>query len=94
MPDLPAKPAGETLLEFPCDLDIKAMGLATSQFPDTVLELVKAHAPEVGKQSLRTRESSGGKYLSVTVTLRATSKDQMDRIYGALSAHRDVLTAL
>lgn len=90
MPD----PDIHSLLEFPCDLDIKAVGLASEDFPDIVMQLVQTHAPEVGMQSLRSRQSSGGKYLSVTVTLRAQSREQMDRIYTDLSAHPDVLTAL
>ena len=86
--------SGESLLEFPCDLDIKAVGKSSSEFPNTILELVQKHAPEVGMQSLRSRESSGGKYISVTITLYAQSKDQMDRIYSDMTAHPDILTAL
>lgn len=84
----------QDLLEFPCEIGIKAVGLDNSDFLATVVSIVQTQAPEVGLQSATTRSSSGGKYLSVTVTLMAKSRKQLDAIYQALSAHPDVVTAL
>lgn len=84
----------ESPFEFPCDFPIKAFGQDTGDFDELVLELVSAHAPEVTRAHLTTRSSSGGRYLSVTVHLRAESRDQLDRIYEDLSAHERVLAAL
>lgn len=81
-------------LEFPCDFPIKAFGHDTGDFDRLVVRLVRAHAPEVGPDAVRTRASRGGRYLAVTVTVRATSREQLDRIYHALSAHERVLFAL
>jgi putative lipoic acid-binding regulatory protein len=59
-----------------------------------VLALVSEHAPEVSHEMLSTRSSRGGRYLAVTVHLRAQSRAQLDRIYEDLSAHKRVLAAL
>ncbi len=84
----------ETLLEFPCEFSIKAMGLATPEFDAVVVGIVRQHAPELGEGAVRTRPSSGGKYLAVTVTINATSKRQLDAIYQSLTDHELVLMSL
>ena len=84
----------ETLFEFPCEFPIKAMGEAGGGFEALVLGIVQKHAPDLGAGAVRTRPSSNGRYLSVTVTIQARDKQQLDAIYAELSAHRDVLMAL
>lgn len=84
----------DTLLEFPCDFPIKAMGLAVEGFDLQVTELVRRHAPDLGEGAVRTRPSQGGKYLAVTITVRATSRAQLDAIYQELTACEAVLMAL
>jgi putative lipoic acid-binding regulatory protein len=84
----------ETLLEFPCDFSIKAMGLATPEFDLLVAEIVRNHAPDLKEGAVKTKTSKGGKYLSVTVTITATSKKQLDSIYQDLTDHKLVLMSL
>ena len=84
----------ETLLEFPCRFPIKAMGLAAADFDMLVVGIVRRHAPDLKESAVQSRSSRGGKYLSVTVTIEATSKDQLDAIYQALSDHERVLMSL
>ncbi len=84
----------ETLLEFPCDFSVKAMGRDEPGFDVLVLELVRHHAPDIHEGAVRTRSSKGGKWVSVTVTLRAESKAQLDAIYLDLTAHEKVVMAL
>lgn len=84
----------DTLLEFPCRFPIKAMGLDDDEFVAHVLNLVSPHFPEICEEDIRTRPSSGGKYISVTVTVTATSKLQLDAIYYALTDSDRVLMAL
>ncbi len=84
----------ETLLEFPCEFSIKVMGVATPEFDAIVVEIVRQHAPDLGEGAVRTRPSSGGKYLAVTVTINAISKEQLDAIYQALTDHELVLMSL
>jgi hypothetical protein len=77
----------DTLLEFPCDFPIKIMGAAQDDFAQTMLEIVLRHAPDFMAQTVEMRASSGGKYLSLTCTVRATSKLQLDNLYRELTAH-------
>jgi putative lipoic acid-binding regulatory protein len=85
----------QTLLEFPCEFSVKAMGLSTHpDFEALVLEIVSLHVPNLTAQNCRTRQSKNGKYLSVSVTFQATSKTQLDAIYYTLTDHTDVVMSL
>ena len=86
--------AKETLLEFPCDFPIKIMGARVDGFAQAVAEVVLGHAPEFDPASMEMRPSSKGNYLSLTCTIRATSKDQLDALYRALTAHPMVKVVL
>jgi len=77
----------ETLLEFPCDFPIKIVGLAHSDFLSTMVEIVSRHAPDFDAATVTQKTSSGGKYVSLTCTVNATSKLQLDDLYRELSAH-------
>lgn len=77
----------ETLLEFPCDFPIKIMGSRTDDFAQTMVEIVLRHAPDFAAENVEMRASSSGNYLSVTCTIRATSKPQLDALYQELSGH-------
>ena len=77
----------DTLLEFPCDFPVKIMGKAEDEFAQTVLEIVTRHAPGFDAATMEMRASSGGNYLSVTCTVVATSKPQLDALYTDLSGH-------
>jgi putative lipoic acid-binding regulatory protein len=84
----------ESLFDFPCDFPIKAMGKAADDFDSLVVSLVRKHTPDLGEGAVRTRMSQGGKYMSVTVTIQARSRAQLDAIYMELTAHDRVLMAL
>jgi len=77
----------ETLLEFPCDYAIKAMGETSEQLDAVVVEIVRRHVEDINEGAVSTKQSSGGKFTSITVTIRATSKPQLDAIYQELSSH-------
>ena len=77
----------ETLLEFPCDFPIKIMGATRDGFAQAVLDVVAKHAPDFDAASMEMRPSRGGKYLSLTCTMRAVSKAQLDALYRELTAH-------
>jgi uncharacterized protein len=77
----------DTLLEFPCDFPLKIMGKAADGFAQTVLEIVTRHAPGFDAATMEMRASSGGNYLSVTCTVVATSKPQLDALYIDLTSH-------
>ena len=84
----------ETLLKFPTDFPIKIMGERRDEFAQTMVELVMRHAPDFKAETLEMRASSNGNYLSVTCTVRATSKAQLDAIYREITAHPWVKMAL
>lgn len=85
---------GEHGLTFPCEFPIKAMGPATEALPATVWAIVTRHAPKTPADRLRTSHSRGGRYVSVTVTITAESRAQLDTIYAELSAEDQVLATL
>jgi uncharacterized protein len=89
----------ETLLKFPTPFPIKAMGRMKGEGADTafaqhVLEIVQKHAPDFDANSLEMRPSKNGNFVSVTATVNAQSKAQLDAIYRELTAHPSVLMAL
>lgn len=84
----------ETLLEFPCEFPIKVFGKAGGDLKSIVLEIVRLHAPEVNEDNISTRQSQGGKYDALTVTINAQSKSQLDAIYQELTASPQVMMAL
>ncbi len=84
----------ETVWEFPCEFPIKIMGRADEAFIDTVTELISRHVPDLDESNITSRDSKQGNYISVTVTITATSKEQLDRIYLELNAHDAVLMTL
>ena len=83
-----------TLLTFPTLFPIKAMGRREDGFAQAVLQIILRHAPEFDADSLEMRPSKNGNFLSVTATINAQSKAQLDDIYRALTSHPLVLMAL
>lgn len=74
------------LLEFPCDFPVKAIGSSHEGLQQEVLDIIRRHAPEVDEGAVTCRQSGGGKYTAVTVTVQAQSKAQLDAIYQDLTA--------
>lgn len=83
MPD----PELESLLAFPCDFPIKVMGQTQPGFAQAILGVVLRHAPDFDAATMEMRNSRQGKYLSLTVTVRATSREQLDDLYRELCDH-------
>lgn len=81
----------DTLLTFPCDLPIKVFGRNEPRFRATALAIVREHYAEFG---LAEQESRGGRYLSLTITVRADSKSQVDAVYRALTGSEAILLVL
>lgn len=81
-------------LTFPVSFALKVMGHNRDDFEAFVLELVKQHIAIIDVESLRSRPSRDGKYLSVSVTILAENREQLDALYRALSAHERVVMVL
>ena len=84
----------EELLQFPCDFPIKIMGRDEDQLHITISEIISRHAPDTPSENIKRRLSSKGNYVSVTVTINATSRDQLDSIYRDLTASEHTLFVL
>lgn len=84
----------DSLFEFPCDFPIKIMGKTHPEFAETIVSVVQQFDSEVDGTRIETRPSSGGNYTGLTVTVRATSREQLDDIYRALTGHPMVKVVL
>jgi len=81
-------------MEFPTEFSIKAIGRDRDDFQALVFALVQRHAPELEPEALRSRPSGKGSYRSVTITIQARSREQLDAIYRELNAHQRILMTL
>ncbi len=83
-----------SLLTFPCVFPIKVMGRREDGFAQEMSALVLRHAPDFHPETLEMRTSKNGRYLSLTITINARSRAQLDALYSELSSHPRVLMAL
>lgn len=84
----------ESVIEFPCEFPIKMMGRDTPEFRTTTRKLIEHHVGPLAEEAIKTNLSGKGNFVSVTVTVTATSQQQLDDIYRDVSGHDDVLMAL
>jgi len=93
MPIVPPA-AQESLLQFPCSFPIKVMGRTQDGFAQAIVTVVRKHAPDFDPATLEMRASRAGNYLSVTATIQATSREQLDNLYRDLTSHPMVTMVL
>jgi putative lipoic acid-binding regulatory protein len=93
-PPIPSDPRKESLIEYPCDFPIKVMGPRVDGFADAMVKIAQEFDPSFDPATLEMRPSKAGNYLSLTLTIRATSRVQLDNIYRALTGHPMVKVAL
>lgn len=87
-------PPEESLIEYPSDFPIKVMGAHVEGFVDAVVAVALQFDPGFDPATVETRPSKAGNYLGVTITIRATSRDQLDELYRTLSTHPMVKVVL
>jgi hypothetical protein len=82
-------PTSETpsLIDYPCSFPIKVMGAKHPELVSAISALALAFDPAYDPATLQLRESSGGRYVGLTLTITATSRSQLDALYQALSSH-------
>jgi putative lipoic acid-binding regulatory protein len=90
----PDSPEGKPLLTFPTVFPIKVMGRREEGFAQDILAVVLRHAPDFNPATLEMRPSKAGNYLSLTVTINARSREQLDALYKELSGHPRVMMVL
>ena len=84
----------ESLIEYPCKFPIKVMGTKVDGLVHAVTLITKQFDPAFDASTIELRESKGGKYLGVTITVNATSREQLDELYRTLSTHPMVRVVL
>lgn len=87
-------PPEESLIEYPCDFPIKVMGKSHPDFAQNLTELVLGFDPGFDPATVEMRPSRSGKYIGLTFTIKATSREQLDDLYRALHAHHMVSIVL
>jgi len=83
-PDIPPE---QSLIEYPSAFPIKVMGENVDGFVAALTSVAHQFDPAFDATTVELRPSSGGKYLGVTLTVTATSREQLDELYRTLSTH-------
>ena len=82
----------ESLLKFPTDVPVKVFGRNDAEFRAAAVEIIEKH---FGKAYTVTEVASRqAAYVSLTVTVRAESRAQLDALYQDFVASAQVLMAL
>jgi putative lipoic acid-binding regulatory protein len=84
----------ESLIQYPTDFPIKVMGRREPRLVQTIVGIVQRHAPDFDPASVEMRASKKNSYLSVTCTVNATSREQLDALYRDLCDHPSVVMVL
>ncbi len=84
----------QSLIEYPCEFPIKIFGLQQAGFAQAVLEVVTRHDPEFVAASMGMRASKNARYISLTCTVHATSREQLDSLYKDLCDHPLIVMVL
>ncbi len=74
-------------LTFPCRFPIKVMGVNAPGFENEIVMIARRHIPDLGEGAIASRASRNARYLSVTITFTATSREQLDALYLDFNAH-------
>lgn len=83
-----------SFVEYPCDFPLKIFGQQQAGFAQAVLEVVTKHDPGFAAGSMEMRASKNARYVSLTCTIRATSREQLDAVYQELCDHPMVVMVL
>lgn len=83
----PSDARKDSLIEYPSSFPIKVMGAKVDGFVHAVTELARQFDPSFDAATIELRDSRAGNYLGVTITITATSREQLDGLYNALSSH-------
>jgi uncharacterized protein len=84
----------DSLIEYPCRFPIKIMGARAEGFVQAITTIARAFDPGFDAATVELRESRGGNYLGITITITATSREQLDELYRTLSTHPMVKVVL
>ncbi len=83
-PDVPSE---QSLIKYPSAFPIKVLGLNVDGFESAIVHLASQFDPAFDASTITRKDSSGSKYLGLTITITATSREQLDELYRTLSTH-------
>ena len=84
----------DSLIEYPSRFPIKVTGANVNGFVHAVTEVARRFDPDFDASTIELRDSRAGNYLGVTITVTATSREQLDDLYRALTSHPMVKVVL
>lgn len=87
-------PRKDSLIEYPSRFPIKVMGAKVDGFVHAVTMIARRFDPAFDASTIELRDSRAGNYLGVTITINATSREQLDELYRTLSTHPMVKVVL
>jgi putative lipoic acid-binding regulatory protein len=87
-------PRRESLIEYPSHFPIKVMGIKADGFVHAITAIARQFDPGFDAATIELRDSKAGNYLGITVTVRVTSREQLDELYRTLSTHPMVKVVL
>jgi len=88
------EPNSELCMTFPCTFPLKVMGVNNDTFENEMVMIVRKHIPNLGEGAVSSKPSKTGKYLALTITFTAQSKEELDNLYREIHAHPDVKMTL
>lgn len=87
-------PRKDSLIEYPSRFPIKVMGAKVDGFVHAVTSIARQFDPGFDASTVELRDSKAGNYLGITITITATSREQLDELYRTLSSHPMVKVVL
>ncbi len=84
----------DEIMQFPCDLPIKVFGRNETDFADAAIAIVKSHVDTLEPSDVTQQSSREGRFISLTINIRAESREQVDAVYQDLSASDRILMVL
>lgn len=93
-PQMPEIPPEQSLIEYPSRFPIKVMGAHVEGFVEAITMVALQFDPEFDASTIEHRPSKGGNYLGLTITVTATSREQLDELYRTLTTHPMVKVVL
>lgn len=87
-------PRKDSLIEYPSLFPIKVMGTKVDELVHAITAIAEEYDPQFDASTIELRDSKAGNYLGITITVTATSREQLDNLYRALSSHPMVKVVL
>jgi uncharacterized protein len=80
-------PPEQSLIKYPSPFPIKVLGAKVEGFEAAIVHVARQFDPTFDESTITRRDSAGGNYIGLTLTITATSREQLDELYRTLSTH-------